>query len=574
MGWYEENVKFDPNAKKNMRIRMVKMGGNEENPVKKNLEGTIDKIDDLGTLHVIWDDNRYFGIIPGLDEYELLPPSSEQIGFDVFESEDFKLSKAAKKNEMGKAVSKKFKRELGKVKPKPTDINIKLENSEDLEETMTAGGGGGLAGASGYAYTPKLESKIIKAKDLMKEETTTNAITATVDFVVANLLGWGDKSDMSPPWPSPTKKAENGELEDWWWQKIPTYNGGVITDPYAKTNDTWNDDILDSNVNNDMTQFQKDVYSNPKKYKQSVITIDKGFDLNISPANNDWKFSLQKGIDLKSDKNYKESQNFRNRHYSRTIKKEDIIRFTDNLINEAKNKEDKKDKVHTVKWDRCVKAVEEKNKKNGTNYKPEAVCTSSLGYKDSIKKSHRKKEDIEETTTFGSVFGGGFPVTPMFAAKKGKHIPSKKPIWKGGQIVQKINESKLLDEINKIKWVKGGKYVKIKDRCAKYNNKPWCSQGAIDNPLELSDNTFENIKNISNKTGLSEDFIVEKIKNIVKENTYQELSFMDKLKIKLAGISEDQVIYNLNNDLPIDWKGTKEAYYEKMEPKSGNIGSN
>ena len=81
------------------------------------------------------------------------------------------------------------------------------------------------------------------------------------------------------------------------------------------------------------------------------------------------------------------------------------------------------------------------------------------------------------------------------------------------EVKTKVAEhTKILDEINKVKWVKGGKFVKIKDRCAKYNNKPWCSQGAIDNPLELSDTVFENIEKISKKTGLSEENILNKIK--------------------------------------------------------------
>ena len=581
-------INRDPMAKVGMRIRMIEMGDDDDaNPVDEGLEGTIHLIDDIGTLHVKWDDGRYIGVIPNLDVYQLLPSEEEQIGLDVFEAEDKPVLSGSKATPAGKNFTKKFKSPLKK-------FGVKAESEEDIDETMTAGGGGGLAGAAGYSYNAPLgytkkekktnENKVIKVGDLLKETTNTSSLVNTVDFVVNNLLGWGTKEDMSPPWPSPTKKAENGELEDWWWQKIPTYNGGVITDPYAKTNDVWNDDKLDSNINNDMTQFQKDVYKNPKKYKQSVISTNKGFDLNIDPPNKEWQQSLQSGIIINVEKSGDAVQTFRNRHYSRTVKKEEISNFVDDLLSEEKKKESKKDTVHTVKWDRCVKAVEKKNKENGTNYTPEAVCTSSIGYEGSIKKKHRRKEDIEETTTFSSVFGGGFPVGPAFAAKKGKHGPSKKPIWKGGKIVQKIesdgvlNENKeksnLFTEINKVKWVKGGKYVKIKDRCAKYNNQPWCSQGAIDNPLELSDNTFENIKNISNKTGLSEKYILDRIVGIMNEDTRYKLSLIDKLKIKMAGIDDDQVIYNLNNNLPIDWKGTKEGYYEKIEPKKSGTGSN
>jgi hypothetical protein len=521
-------------------------------PVDDGMEGIIYKIDDIGTLHVIWDDGRRMGVIPNVDEYEILPYEDTAFGFGVFESggssEIKKIGSPvlspSKSTPGGKKVSQNIKSSLSKSK-------VKLESEEELEETMTAGGGGGLAGAAGYSYTAPLgttkktnENKIIKVKDLMKEETTTSSLTATVDFVVANLLGWGTIEDMSPPWPSPTKKAENNELEDWWWQKIPTYNGGVITDPYAKTNDVWNDDQLDSNVNNDMTQFQKDVYKNLKKYKQSVITTDKGFDLNIDPPHKDWKFSLQKGINLKNDSKDYEIQTFRNRHYSRTLKKEDIPNFVDNLISEAKEKDDT---VHTKKWDRCVKAVEMRNKKNGTDYKPEAVCTDSIGYEGSIKKSHRKKEvseeDVNETTTFGSVFGGGFPVGPAFAAKNGKWTPSKKPVWKGGKIVQKLSntgilgENTLFNEINKIKFVPtGGKFVKIKDKCAKYNNQPWCSQGAIDKPLELSNETFENIKKASKKTGLPFNVILENINKKLLEDfgrNYTIESLYDVIKDEL-----------------------------------------
>jgi hypothetical protein len=515
-------INRDPIAKVGMRIRMGEMDGGELNPVDENLEGTIHHIDDIGTLHVKWDDGRYIGVIPNVDTYQLLPAEDEQIGFDVFEAEDKPILNNSKATPAGKNLSKKFKAPMKKlgVKSESEEKNLSKEvdcemcdhswdiepkekhpylchdcgydsqkkkynykelekfrknhkKEEELEETMTAGGGNGLTGAPGYSYSPSLgyknESKTIKVKDLMKEETTTSAISATVDFVVANLLGWGTKEDMSPPWPSPKRKADNNEIEDWWWQKIPTYNGGVITDPYAKTNETWDDDELEVNIDDDMTQFQKDIYKNPKKYKQSVITIDKGFDLNVSPPNNDWKTSLQKGVTLKNQKSEEPAEHFRNRHYSRTIKKEEVSNFVDDLISESKKKEE-------------------------------------------------EKEDLEETTTFGSVFGGGFPVGPAFAAKKGKWTPSKKPIWKGGKIIQRLNntgilgENTLFTEINKIKFVpKGGKFVKIKDKCAKYNNQPWCSQGAIDKPLELSNNTFESIKKVSKKTGLPFNVILENI---------------------------------------------------------------
>ena len=139
---------------------------------------------------------------------------------------------------------------------------------------------------------------------------------------------------------------------------------------------------------------------------------------------------------------------------------EDSYHDPNPLVNEGKKKKEKESPIHKKKWERCVKDVKKKNKENKTDYNPYAVCTASIGYEGSIKKPHRRKEkeELEETTTFSSVFGSGFPITPFMFAKKGKHIPSKKPIWKGGKIVQKVNKAdllgeSLLDEINKVKWV-------------------------------------------------------------------------------------------------------------------------
>lgn len=54
----------------------------------------------------------------------------------------------------------------------------------------------------------------------------------------------------------------------------------------------------------------------------------------------------------------------------------------------------------------------------------------------------------------------------------------------------------------------------------------------------------------------------------------EKLSFLDKIKLKLAGVSEEKALENLNNDLPIDWKGSKEGYYEKNEPRGKYVGTN
>ena len=273
-----------------------------------------------------------------------------------------------------------------------------------------------------------------------------------------------------------------------------------------------------------------------------------------------------------------------------------------------------------------------------------SAVKEDLGHKEinETKKKKPKEEDIEEATTHASVWGAnGPPVVPIFGAKGKDHVPSRKPIFKGGKIVQKINNSGVLtehtevedspipgvtsaqfrdelmgvwglqnvefikkgtystdskeeyvlnnegfintpkeyrpmvttlngktimtwkmpqydlfQEVNKIKWVKGGKYVKIKDKCAKYNNQPWCSQGAIDSPLEFSDTVFENIEEVSKSTGLPKEKI------------------LDRIKAKLKGVTPEQMEYNKEHGLPIWWAGSKEGFYEKMEPRKNYTGSN
>ena len=303
----------------------------------------------------------------------------------------------------------------------------------------------------------------------------------------------------------------------------------------------------------------------------------------------------------------------------------------DDNVNEGEKKKTKESPIHKKKWERCVKDVKEQNKKDGKDYNPHAVCTASIGYEGSIKKPHRRKEEeIEEATTYSSVMGvNGPPVGVTFAAPNGKHGPSKKPIWKGGTIVQDIKSDgvlvaemshspgtsdkfkssviellkikhelkdlkfnftikkdalkvmslglqisydgntrvyKIIDssngkeyyntiqnskckdckfmehkdvikfikskkiedekkkkkmdrrsgvnvkEENTVKYVEGGKYVKLKDKCVKFNNQPWCDSGNASDPLQLSDTTMGSIDNISEIYGISKETILDKIK--------------------------------------------------------------
>jgi len=459
-----------------------------------------------------------------------------------------------------------------------------------------------------YSFKPKTESKIFKFKDLVNEVASTHATklrnaegTFDGDPWVGKK-GWMRKDELA--W-------EGGEISDILAKLDINWNDSDLTlsdKETDKINEGWlfksKEDKLalnilkrvkerwpsDTNIMDyrsyrdrhkeitDLPEWGRKIYFTlPGIEREAKIDVrcfnysyDTGTGCYLSVNDRELKASkwaIKKLYNYMFQKIYDEAKV----KYDRTIQSdltdpgyaEDVFDMLDDedIVSEGKKK--KESPIHKKKWERCVKDVKKQNKKDGKDYNPYAVCTASIGYEGSIKKPHRRKdkEEIEETTTFSSVFGGDFPVTPFMFAKKGKHIPSKKPIWKGGKIVQKTTKAdllgeSLLDEINKVKWVKGGKFIKFKDKCVKYNNKPWCSQGAIDNPIELSDTVFENIKKVSKKTGLSEENI------------------LDKIKAKLKGVSKEQIEYNKEHGLPIWWQGSKEGFYYYMEPRNNNTGSN
>jgi len=72
---------------------------------------------------------------------------------------------------------------------------------------------------------------------------------------------------------------------------------------------------------------------------------------------------------------------------------------------------------------------------------------------------------------------------------------------------------------------------------------------------------------------LTERDISRIVKKIINEDKKEE-SMIQKLMRKLRGVSDKQLKYNVENDLPWDWKGSKEGYYEKMENKRHHSGSN
>jgi hypothetical protein len=61
----QENVDL-----KGKRVKCIKM--NDAYPIEPNELGTIDTVDDMGTIHVVWDNGRRLGLCRDEDRYELI----------------------------------------------------------------------------------------------------------------------------------------------------------------------------------------------------------------------------------------------------------------------------------------------------------------------------------------------------------------------------------------------------------------------------------------------------------------------------------------------------------------------
>lgn len=406
-------------------------------------------------------------------------------------------------------------------------LYYELDQLGELEETTGAGSSGAFSGPLFGGPQKRNESKVYRVKDLLEGTTTFNT----------------DNTDGSGPFDGSTFVDMDGD--GWMFDDVTFWEGGEIVDILAKTkNINWRDDNL--NITKEDLIKRVTLSESQRIDEASVSTFVDNFKSKIGDK-------VDKFVEL----NMKMYQN--------------IVKASDD-IKSGKIKTDEEAKQNLVN---VIKDIGKLTGQLAFFLIPGGGISLIAAKKAIPKLAEYLKLSIEESTTFGSVWGvNGPPVTPTFAAKDGKHIPSKKPIWKGGQIVQKIKNSGVLSEVNKVKYVEGGDYVSFDPKCVKYKNQPWCNQGAIDKPLKLSKTTSDNISEVAKKLGVSEKKVLEVVKSKLNEDKVHKLSLKDRMKIKLAGIDEDQVLYNLNNDLPIDWKGTKEGYFEYIEGKRNYSGSN
>ena len=65
------------------RVRLQSMN-DPYAPVPSGTEGTVDHVDDAGTIHTIWDNGRTLGLIPGEDSFGIIQPKREFSTFKLY----------------------------------------------------------------------------------------------------------------------------------------------------------------------------------------------------------------------------------------------------------------------------------------------------------------------------------------------------------------------------------------------------------------------------------------------------------------------------------------------------------
>lgn len=51
------------------RIELISVGNEDPAPIASGTCGTVHHVDGLGSIHVIWDDGRRLGVVPGIDTF-------------------------------------------------------------------------------------------------------------------------------------------------------------------------------------------------------------------------------------------------------------------------------------------------------------------------------------------------------------------------------------------------------------------------------------------------------------------------------------------------------------------------
>lgn len=501
------------------RIELLNMP-DDPDPVKPGTTGTVTSVDTrMDVVGVKWDDGRTLNLVLGVDSFHILNEGASDKAI-INKSMPKPTLRGKEVSKMRTQMNKTFKTQLSKAK----DKDIKVE-SDQVE--------GGKADKLSPSDIAKKHG--VKLKDIQKEIEMGVEIEMehTDDPSLAKEITLDHLTEF-PDYYSNKKyglKASEKKLE-----KVHENFFGGLGNAFGKKKNK--DDQYDNKkLGDDLKRIMDVMKTSGFQHKDTIQNMIENFREKYSEHSRigDMMKSLYYELDqlgeLEETTGAGSSGAFsgplfggpQKRNESRVIKVRDLLEGTTTFNTDNTDGSAPFDGNTFVDMDgdgwnfddvtawEGGEIVDILAKKKNINWKDDNLNMTGKITKESLIKriTESEEEELDETTTATS---SGQYSTPMFAAKSDKDWKtSKKPIWKGGQIIQKVKNSGVLSEINKQKYHKDGKYVKLKDTCVKYKNQPWCSQGDIDKPLVLSKTTNESISEVAKKLGISE----EEVKKVV-----------------------------------------------------------
>ena len=203
-----------------------------------------------------------------------------------------------------------------------------------------------------------------------------------------------------------------------------------------------------------------------------------------------------------------------------------MIKRSINKFLHAKKKETKEQDEVTEKW--------------SEKYKKSINCSNPKGFSQKAHCQGRKKKETKEATGSGSsgafvgpVFGGD---NEFWERSRSENPKIKEQVEKveakeattSGSVGGYESPSMWAKSTKKKDWgpsrktqIPGGGFVKIKKKCTKF---PYCNQGDINNiKISKNESVKEAIKNVSRKTGVSENVI-----KTILEHEYEKINKRQK----------------------------------------------
>lgn len=83
----DEIQRIKENYPQGTKIKLLKDMLEEKYPVKAGTIGIVDHVDDIGTIHMTWENGRSLGLIPNLDSFEVVSNSKGLEAKDDIEEE-------------------------------------------------------------------------------------------------------------------------------------------------------------------------------------------------------------------------------------------------------------------------------------------------------------------------------------------------------------------------------------------------------------------------------------------------------------------------------------------------------